>query len=957
VIDIFAEKGYWQIVSGKSECPGETGEAKSLWEQKSSKARGMLGRLLDSAHRGLYAEDCDPKDLWAKLEKRYVGMNQASIGFLREELSKAEYRDDTLVDYISSLEKPFHQLAAAGEVQAEKDKKYLLLSKLPQSYHLFRTSICNNADYDKTTYDAICDRLVLEHQQLIQGSAGGESETTNAFYARGKNGRGGFGKGPGRDKEQVGKDSCFFCKEKGHWANKCPVKLQNKRRSGTGRGGRREGCGNAGRPSAHRAIVERDESTGTPQAWTAMDEKSAKVSQSKWVLDSGVTNHMTSDRTQFQHINPLQTPIHIANGATMMAEGEGNVLLNVTVKGVKNSIILKKILYIPEMGSSGLVSVRCIQAAGALVSFAENTVSIRHGKKLYGIAKLEQNAYILQTENIEAKPAEVTIKHGTLHDWHCRLGHISFNNVKRLSENHPEIAIHGSWSNPTCVSCVATKQTHIPNHLPSTPITTVLLELIHTDLAGPMKIPSLGGARYFLLFIDDYTRYTTVFTIHQKSETFSKFKEYTALVENYHNRKIKAVRSDNGGEYTSDSFSTYLRNSGISHEKTAPYSPEQNAVSERANRTLIGRAKAMILEHKMNDHLWGEAIHTAVYLKNWSPTRSKHSTPYQLWTGQRPNFSHLIPFGIQAFSPIPKAKRSKWEKNGEECRVLGYEGTNQYRVLVGSKIKIVRDIRIVNLKHGEAENTGLKIQEDTPVEEVIQFSSESEDENGLEKSSGGITRTQASFRLRRENAGNFTSTRYQHEAFLATTSLDSDEPDSYTEAVNSVMAPEWNIAIDDELKSITDNATWEIVNLPRGRTSVKCRWVFRVKRGAEGAVIRYKARLVTKGFTQRYGIDYLEIFAHEVKLSSLRIILALAAARNYEINQTDIKTAYLPGKLEEQIYMESPEGLVVEESSSSRKRTVCKLLKGLYGLKESGRIWNQEWDRYLVGTVRVHRSG
>ena len=143
--------------------------------------------------------------------------------FLREELSKAEYRDDNLADYISSLEKLIHQLAGAGEVQAEKDKKYLVLSKLSQSYHPFCTSICNTPDYNKTTYDAICDRLVLEHQQLTQCSAGGKSETTNAFYARGKNGRGGFGKGPGRDKEQVGKDSCFICKEKGHWANKCPV--------------------------------------------------------------------------------------------------------------------------------------------------------------------------------------------------------------------------------------------------------------------------------------------------------------------------------------------------------------------------------------------------------------------------------------------------------------------------------------------------------------------------------------------------------------------------------------------------------------------------------------------------------------------------------------------------------------------------------------------------------------
>jgi len=994
VVDILAEKGYWPIVSGKTECP-ESGEAKTLWEEKAIKARGMMGRLLDSAHRELYAEDRDPKLLWTKLEKRYAGKDQARIWFLREELSKVEYRDDNLVDYISSLEKLFHQLAAAGEVQSEKDKKYLLLSKLPQTYHPFRTSICNNADYDETKYDAICDRLVLEHQQLTKATTE-DPETTNAFYA-GKNARGGASrrggseKGPGGKEERVGKDSCFFCKEKGHWANKCPAKQQAKRRPGRGRGGRREGFGNAGRPSqsANRAVVERG---GTPQAWTAMDEKSAKVSQSKWVLDSGATNHMTSDRTLFQQMNPVQTPIHIANGDTMMAEGEGDVVIGLVVNGVKNPVVLKRVLYVPEMGSSGLVSVRCIQAAGGVVSFAGNTVSIKHGRELYGIAKLEQNAYILQTENIEAKPASagITTKHATLHDWHCRLGHISYDNVKRLAEDHPEITIDGSRTNPTCVSCVATKQTRTPNHFPSTRITTAPLELIHTDLAGPMKIPSIGGARYFLLFIDDHTRYTMVYTLHQKSETFSKFKEYKALVENYHNGKIKALRSDNGGEYTSNEFSKFLRESGISHETTAPYSPEQNGVSERATRTLIGRAKAMILENELHDNLWAEAIHTAVYLKNRCPTTSKISTPYQLWTGQRANLSHLIPFGTLAFHHILKAKRSKWEKNGQESRVVGYAGTNQYRVVVGSKILIVRDILVINNNNTTEE---LQLLDEN---KTIEFISDSEDESAPEIATLEVenqpsptivpalpelpetpqpetpqerqriprpcntpaTPTLASSMPRRETTGKFTSTRSHHQAFLATRSLDPDQPASYTEALNSTLAPEWNIAIDEELKSIIDNGTWEIVDQPRGRTPVKCQWVFRVKRGANGEVVRYKARLVAKGFTQQYGIDYLETFAPVVKLTSLRIILALAAARNYQIDQTDIQSAYLLGKLEEEIYIELPEGLEIGEENSrySRRRQVCKLLKGLYGLKQSGRIWNQEWDKHLVGTCRFTRS-
>ena len=130
-----------------------------------------------------------------------------------------------------------------------------------------------------------------------------------------------------------------------------------------------------------------------------------------------------------------------------------------------------------------------------------------------------------------------------------------------------------------------------------------------------------------------------------------------------------------------------------------------------------------------------------------------------------------------------------------------------------------------------------------------------------------------------------------------------------------------------------------------------------MKRGAGGEVIKYKVRLVAKGFTQRYGIDYLETFPLVMKLTSLLIILALAAARDYEVDQTDIKRASLLAKLNEEIYMDIPEGLeVAKEGTSNGKRKVCKLLKGLYGLKQSGRMWNQEWDRHLVDLCGFTRS-
>ena len=181
------------------------------------------------------------------------------------------------------------------------------------------------------------------------------------------------------------------------------------------------------------------------------------------------------------------------------------------------------------------------------------------------------------------------------------------------------------------------------------------------------------------------------------------------------------------------------------------------------------------------------------------------------------------------------------------------------------------------------------------------------------------------------------------------------EPNTYAEAVTGPNAKDWKLAIAEELASLAENESWLLTELPEGRSTVKCRWVFREKRGAEGEIIRYKARLVAKGFTQQYGIDYLETYAPVVKLTSLRIILVLAAFYNFEIHQGDIKSAYLLGRLDEEIYMEVPEGIEIQETG--KRRIVCRLLHGLYGLKQSGRIWNKAWDSFFGGEMRFHSIG
>jgi len=204
-------------------------------------------------------------------------------------------------------------------------------------------------------------------------------------------------------------------------------------------------------------------------------------------------------------------------------------------------------------------------------------------------------------------------------DRHQRLGHQGFDNVKQLAKTDTGITVEGSLTNPISEPCQLGKQTRKPNHSPATHRTSSLLVLIHSELAGPMTTTSLEGAKYFLIFINDYSRYTTIYTIKNQSAVMECFQKFKAVIQNQYKHRIKRFRSDGGGEYTSAAFSRLLTEAGIVREQTAPYSLEQNGVCEPANRTIIGRAKAMMFAAGLPDEMWGEAVHPAVYLKNWSP--------------------------------------------------------------------------------------------------------------------------------------------------------------------------------------------------------------------------------------------------------------------------------------------------------------------------------------------------
>jgi len=248
-----------------------------------------------------------------------------------------------------------------------------------------------------------------------------------------------------------------------------------------------------------------------------------------------------------------------------------------------------------------------------------------------------------------------------------------------------------------CEPCATAKQTSAPH--PANPARAVApLDLVHSDICGPFDVESLGGSHYFVSLLDDYSSHAQVAVIKRKSDADAALRGIIALWERSTGRKVKALRSDRGGEYLSKDFYSYLRSAGIQHEPTAPYSPEQNGRAERLNRTLEEKVRAMLIDSGLPRFLWAEALATAVYLHNRSPTSaSATSTPSELFTGSKPDVSHLRIFGSTCYVLTPPPQRSgKLPPVSTKGAFIGYTSTAaNYRVYIPGRrsIVITHDLR------------------------------------------------------------------------------------------------------------------------------------------------------------------------------------------------------------------------------------------------------------------------
>ena len=197
------------------------------------------------------------------------------------------------------------------------------------------------------------------------------------------------------------------------------------------------------------------------------------------------------------------------------------------------------------------------------------------------------------------------------------------------------------------------------------------LELVHSNVCGPLQVESIGGSRYFVTFIDDYSRCVSIHFIKYKTEVFEKFKHFEAMVTKECGLPIRKLRTDNGGEYMSKDFQTYLALKGIEHQLTVPHSPQQNGVAERLNRTLMESTRAMLSHANLPKKLWAEAVATAAYLRNRTTTSANEEqlTPFEKW---KSNICHLKVFGCATYSHVPNTEQRKLNEKAQRMCFIGY---------------------------------------------------------------------------------------------------------------------------------------------------------------------------------------------------------------------------------------------------------------------------------------------
>ncbi|CAI7864614.1 unnamed protein product [Closterium sp. NIES-54] len=896
--------------------------------------------------------DCGPKALTV-LKELHAPTSVVATLMLERELSALRLSKRKPVQpVLDKMRDLYAKLATAGITYPEQTKCLKMLSLLPESWLQFTSGLSLPQNQSLWTLEWVRTKILEEdfRRRQLRGGDDGSSGYGMQGCGRGRGrGFGGAGRGAKKDddsNDQQGgtgwgrgaksgrggksgaggkmKGSCWYCEKEGHPWFLCYKKPdgwtpQNRHQDGGARRNQKNG-----------ANMVADSSDNNPRSNGGAEKKKERTAgQSFHIGEQGEQGDASAkellDDVRAAPINEVCS----ASGHALKVAGAGRAAF----KGVDGKpVVLHDVLLVPDL-KANLISLRKLAKAGVSTSTdgartykgqLGNRVlwDLHESKDVYrSMWKLpalawhgggqagEGSASQGECNAVGGVGVKVSARSGET-DWataHRRLGHVAMPLLKQLL---------GANSHCT-TSCRLSKKP---------------LELVHMDLVGPLPVQGHKGERYFLTIVDDWSRLMWAYPLKQKDHAASTIKEdWLPFVEKQAECVVKRIRTDRVGEFLGAEMTAWLKKQGIQRELTTTYSPQSNGVAERANRTILETARALLIGSGVGNSMWPHAVRHATVARNRVLTK--------------------------VVAHVPKKYRSKLGASAIWCVHLGLAAESKGRLLWEPSKGVLfksRDVKFVEgMMYG-----GWKKQPETKVSQqmeqitmqldltpsVWEEGEEAAAEGGDgEKLTGGAD--VAEQQLGNEEVLLILPHGYDPDeedepayCFLAPA---PEEPASMEEALAGPDSEKWLVSRDAEYQSLLENGTWDLVVLAEGKIAVQYKCVLRIKTDDKGQVTIYKSRLVAKGFMQKEKQDFNEIFAPTAKPPTLRVLLADAAVSGKFIIQMDISTAFLNGILEEDVYMTEPSGY---EDGTGR---VCKLKKSIYGLKQAIRCWYQKLTAVL----------
>ncbi|RVW94747.1 Retrovirus-related Pol polyprotein from transposon TNT 1-94 [Vitis vinifera] len=724
---LFKSQDLWDLVENGYPYPDEEARLKEN-TKKDSKALFFIQQAVHESIFSKIAAATTAKEAWTTLKTAFQGSSKVitvKLQSLRRDFETLHMKNgESVQDFFSRVAAIVNQMRSYGEDILDQTVVAKVLRSLTPKFDHVVAAIEESKDLSTYSFDELMGSLQSHEVRLSRTE---EKNEEKAFYTKGetsdqKNG----------DREATGKDVAEEVLMEEVVVAEAEVMHKVTK-------------GSQLRRAETRVISSATTASGLDMFKLNVGKKKGKKNKLTMSSKRKIKSRIKSLFKELDESHKLK--VKLGDDKQVQVEGKGTVAVN---NGHGNVKFLYNVYFIPSL-TQNLLSVGQLMVSGYSILFDGATCVINDKKSdqiIVDVRMAANKLFPLEVSSIE-KHALVVKETSESNLWHLRYGHLNVKGLKLLSKKEMVFGLPKIDSVNVCEGCIYGKQSKKPFPKGRSRRASSCLEIIHADLCGPMQTASFGG------------------------KTFETFKKFKAFVEKQSGKCIKVLRTDRGGEFLSNDFKVFCEEEGLHRELTTPYSPEQNGVAERKNRTVVEMARSMMKAKNLSNHFWAEGVATAVYLLNISPTKAVlNRTPYEAWYGRKP---WVKPFkGYKLYNPV------------------------------SGKIIVSR-----NVVFDEKASWTWRI----PASPTPSNSPSSPNLSSSSSSQSSEETPPRKFRSLRD-------------IYETTQVLFVADPTTFEEAVEK---EEWCSAMKEEIATIEKNETWELVELSEDKNVIGVKWVFRTK--------------------------------------------------------------------------------------------------------------------------------